>query len=231
VPGKRKKLTRPPFFFDKVSPIGGPAISIEEVRSWQERYRVLFDRNVAGIVMTNTEGRILDCNEPCARIFGFVSRDEMLARTAWDFYFHRAERETLIDRLRTQEYCPAEEVCLRRRDGVPVWVLATRTVASFAHGLPDLLQSTFIDITAQKGAQRLRDTKALESADSMPDGTSARMADLSQRLGTLLRRVGKTLQPSNLSRIDRAEIQECSLALEHMKMLISELEIVRLLRE
>jgi hypothetical protein len=114
---------------------------------------------------------------------------------------------------------------------VPVWVLATRTVASFAHGLPDLLQSTFIDITAQKGAQRLRDTKALESADSMPDGTSARMADLSQRLGTLLRRVGKTLQPSNLSRIDRAEIQECSLALEQMKMLISELEIVRLLRE
>lgn len=205
------------------------------MRSWQERYRVLFDRNVAGIVMTNTEGRILDCNEPCARIFGFVSRDEMLARTAWDFYFHRAEREALIDRLRTQEYCPAEEVCLRGRDGVPVWVLTTRTVARFAHGLPDLLQSTFIDITAQRGAQRRRDTKALEnaleSADRMPDGASARMADLSQRLGTLLRRVGKTLQPSNLSRIDRSEIQECSLALEQMKMLISELEIVRLLRE
>ena len=34
---------------------------------------------VAGIVVTNTEGRILDCNEPYMRIFGFASRDEMLA--------------------------------------------------------------------------------------------------------------------------------------------------------
>lgn len=216
--------------------MGGPALSIGEAHLWQERYRVLFDRNVAGIVLTNTEGRILDCNEPCTRIFGFASRDEMLAHTAWDFYFHRAERETLIDRLRMRVDCPAEEVCLRGKNGVPVWVLATRTVASFAHGLPDQLQSTFVDITAQKKAQtRLRDMKALESAARMPEGASARMADLSQRLGILLRRVSKTLQPNNLPRIERAEIQECSLALEQMgeqmKMLMSELEIVHLLRE
>lgn len=173
----------------------------------------------------------MDCNEPCTRIFGFASREEMLARPAWDFYFHKAERETLIDRLRKQGYCPAEEVYLRGRDGVPVWVLATRTVASYANGLPELLQSTFIDITAQKRDQRLWDNEALESAGNMLEGTSARMADLSQRLGTLLRRVSTTLQPNNLPRIDRAEIQECSLALEQMKMLMSELEIVHLLRE
>jgi PAS domain-containing protein len=43
--------------------------------------------------LTNARGRILDCNEPCARIFGFDSRDEMLTRSVWDFYFHREERE------------------------------------------------------------------------------------------------------------------------------------------
>jgi PAS domain S-box-containing protein len=117
-------------------------MSSEEAYWWRERYRVLFERNVAGIILTNTEGRILDCNEPCARIFGLNSRDEMLTHSAWDFYFHRGERENLVSRLRTRGHCPAEKVCLRRKNGEPVWVLTSRTVASFADGLPELLQGT-----------------------------------------------------------------------------------------
>jgi hypothetical protein len=65
----------------------------------------------------------------------------------------------------------------------------------------------------------------------MPEGESARMADVSQRMRNILRRVSKSLQPDNLSRIDRAEMQEFFLALDQMKMLMSELEIIRLLRE
>jgi PAS domain S-box-containing protein len=207
-------------------------IGMEEARLWQERYRVLFDRNVAGIVLTNVEGRIIDCNEPCARIFGFDSRKDMLAHSAWDFYFHRAEREILIERLRRRGDCPAEEVCLRGRNAVPVWVLATRTVASFADNTPELLQGTVVDITAQKKAQAtLRDIKGRESSGGMPEGESARMAERSQRIRNILRRVSKSLQPDNLSRIDRTEMQECFRALEEMKMLMSELEILHLLRE
>jgi len=64
----------------------------------------------------------------------------------------------------------------------------------------------------------------------MPAGENARVADLSQRIGNILRRVSKSLQPDNLSQIDRAEMQDCLLALEQM-MLMSELEILHLLRE
>src|SRR6267143_5746761 len=203
-------------------------IGMDEAHLWRERYRVLFERNVAGIILTNADGRIMDCNEPCARIFGFDSRDEMLAHSAWDFYFDKAERETVIDRLRTRGNCPAEEVCLRGKNGVPVWVLATRTVAAFTEGRPELLQGTVIDITAQKKAQaRLRDQGGQSSAP-MSEGQSARIADLSQRIGDILRRVNKSLHPDNLPQIDRAEMQECYVALEEMKMLMSELEILRL---
>jgi PAS domain-containing protein len=83
-------------------------------RLWRERYRVLFGENVAGTILTTPEGRIIDCNEACARIFGFDSKETMLAHSdAWDFYFNRAEREILIDRLRTPGNNPAEEVCVR----------------------------------------------------------------------------------------------------------------------
>ena len=89
-------------------------MSTDEAYRWRERYWVLFERNVAGIILTNPEGRILACNEPCARIFGFDSRDEMLTHSAGDLYFHRVEREDIVSRLRTRGHCPAEKVCLRR---------------------------------------------------------------------------------------------------------------------
>jgi hypothetical protein len=156
----------------------------------------------------------------------------MLAHSAWDFYFNRAEREILLHRLRRKGSCPSEEVCLKARNGAPIWVLATRTVASFAGGVPELLQSTVIDITAQKKAQaKPRDIKGGQSSDAMPAGESARAVDLSQRIGNILRRVSKSLQPDNLSHIDRTEIQECFFALEQMKMLVSELEILHLSRD
>ncbi len=204
---------------------------MEEAQLWRDRYRVLFERNVAGIILTNADGRIVDCNEPCARIFGFDS-GELLAHSAWDFYFDRAEREAIIDRLRTRGNCPAKEVCLRGRNGTPVWALATRTVVSFAEGRPELFQGTLIDFTAQKKAQAsLRQNENAEPPVRMPTGEGARMAELSQRIGNILRRISKSFQPDNLSQIDRAEMQECFLALEQMKMLISELEILHLLSE
>jgi hypothetical protein len=83
----------------------------------------------------------------------------------------------------------------------------------------------------QKKAQpRLRVIKRGLSSANMPEGESARITDLGQRIGNILQDVSESLQPDNLSRIDRAEMQACFLALEQMKMLMSELEILRLFR-
>ena len=37
----------------------------------EERYRLLFQRNLAGVYRVSLAGQILDCNEACARMFGF----------------------------------------------------------------------------------------------------------------------------------------------------------------
>ena len=204
----------------------------DKVPVWRDLYRALFDRNVAGIILTRPDGRIVDCNEPCARILGFGSRKEMLQHSAWDFYFHRGEREAFLDRLRTRGTCPAEEVCLRSGTGVPVWVLTTRTVVSFVKDRPELLQGTVIDVTTQKKAQaKLRDIKHAEPSALIPASESAQMLEISQKLAPLLQRVSKILQPNNFPRIDKAEIRECLLALEQVKMLMAELEVRRLLGE
>jgi PAS domain S-box-containing protein len=197
---------------------------------WQERYRVLFDCNIAGIILTHVDGRIVDCNGECARILGFDSRSEILTHSAWDFYFHREEREALIHRLRSIRNCPAEEVCVRRGDGMPVWILATHTVASFAEHRPELLQGTFIDITEQKQADaRLRDRTSNAFPTSAAESENPKAAELFQRLAALLGRASDALQAHNLIRLERAEMQECLLALEEIKMVMSRLEILHLL--
>ena len=204
----------------------------DEAQLWRDRYRILFDKNVAGVILTTTEGRIVDCNEPCAQMFGFNSRDEMLAHSAWDFYFNKAEREVLLARLRTKGSCPPEEVCLRAWNGEAVWVLAKRTVASFVNGLPDLLQGTLMDITALKKAQaRLRDIKGGQSSRTILGAESAPITEISQRIGNILRRLSKSLQPDNLAQMNREEIRECFIAFEQMKMLMSELGILRVGRK
>jgi PAS domain S-box-containing protein len=204
----------------------------EDAQLWRERYRVLFDKNVAGAILTTPEGRIVDCNERCARILGFSSKSQMLAHTAWDFYFDRADREILLDQLQKRRDCPAEEVVLRHSSGTPIWVLATRSVVSPAYGHPELLQGTLIDISPPKSAYSsldgIRDSTALSEAT---DGEHAEIANLSQRLTILLGRASRALQPDNLPQMGRPEIKEFFLVLEEMKMLMSQLEVLRFFRE
>lgn len=92
----------------------------EALRLCEERYQMLFERNIAGIITTTPEGRIVDCNEKCAILLGFDSPVEVKACTAWDFYFDRADREAFISRSRVVESYPGDVVRLRHRSGKPI---------------------------------------------------------------------------------------------------------------
>jgi len=46
----------------------------------EERRRLLFEHHLLGVYRSTLDGRILDCNESFARIFGFASRAGILAR-------------------------------------------------------------------------------------------------------------------------------------------------------
>ena len=113
--------------------------------------------------------------------------------------------------------------------------MASRTVADNAKGRPELLRSTAIDISAQKKLKRteafLGGIKDCHIGGKIPERENAEMADLSRRLAIVLQRASQTLQPANLPRMGRPETQEFLLVLEEMKMLMSELEVLRLFRK
>ena len=72
----------------------------EALRSSEERYRLLFERNLAGVYRATLDGRLLECNDAVAQILGYPSREEVLAQSVFDLSCDRRERAAAIARLR-----------------------------------------------------------------------------------------------------------------------------------
>jgi diguanylate cyclase (GGDEF)-like protein/PAS domain S-box-containing protein len=121
----------------------------EALRSSEERYRLLFERNLAGVYRATLEGRLLECNEAFAGILGFASREQALARTAWDLFFNRKDREALIARLEEKGTLTNFELRMRRKDGSAVWVLENQTLLPANEG-EGVVEGTLIDITERR---------------------------------------------------------------------------------
>jgi diguanylate cyclase (GGDEF)-like protein/PAS domain S-box-containing protein len=125
---------------------------IEEALHLSERrYRTLFERNLAGVYRSTLDGRILDCNESFAHIFGYATREDVLRQVAWDFYVKPEDREAALARLLERKSLSDYEVCLRREDGSLVWVLESETLTEGPDG--PVIEGTLIDITERKRAE------------------------------------------------------------------------------
>ncbi len=128
--------------------------AIERIRTFQalrmseERHRLLFERNQAGVYRNALDGRMLECNEAMAHLLGFDTKEEFLRFNARELYFDPAQRDEFVKTVLANNGTRGIEVCLRRRDGVPVWLLES------VHLLDGrILEGTVIDITDRKRAE------------------------------------------------------------------------------
>ena len=136
------------FIFNGKPTVQVVARDITDRKEIEARYRLLFERNLAGVFRTATDGRIIDCNDALARIFGFRDRSELLSQSARSFYFDENDRDKVVELLRAQGSLMNHEIRMRRADGTPVWVL--ENVSLLERGI---LEGTIVDITDRKVAQ------------------------------------------------------------------------------
>ncbi len=131
------------------------------LRKSEQRYRLLFERNLAGVFRSTLDGRFLDCNEACARILGYDSRQEFLRQSAWDVYSDPADREAYLRRLQTEKNVTNVELHFKRKDGVPIWVLENATLVDSGRAEAAVIEGTFVDVTEEKHAREaLRESEA-----------------------------------------------------------------------
>ena len=108
-----------------------------------ERYRLLFERNVAGVFRSTREGKILDCNDALASTFGYGSREEMMAQSTWDLYQERADREKLLADLDSGAALTNVRLRFKKKDGSPMTVLMT--VSLLSAGSSEQLLGTIVE--------------------------------------------------------------------------------------
>ena len=126
-----------------------------ELESAEQRYRLLFERSMAGVIRTTLDGRILDCNEACARIFGYSSREEMLASPVTNRSVRPEDQDAFMARLKKEKSLTNYEHCVRRKDGSPVWLLGSAHLVEGKDGAPEAIEETLIDITERKKAEEI----------------------------------------------------------------------------
>ncbi|MGA3093182.1 MAG: PAS domain S-box protein [Terriglobales bacterium] len=126
----------------------------EALKASEKRYRLLFERNLAGVFRTTLDGRILDCNPAAAHMFGYDSPEEVLILAVADLYHNSPDRKALLDRLKATKNLTNQEMRLRRKDGDSVWVSANLSLVDDDGADSGIVESTLVDVTERKRAEK-----------------------------------------------------------------------------
>src|SRR5260370_21005909 len=71
----------------------------DELRTSAERYRLQFERNLAGVFRAHRDGRLVEVSDALRHLLGVHTREELLARSARDFFPRPEGWEELVASL------------------------------------------------------------------------------------------------------------------------------------
>ena len=126
----------------------------EALKASEKRYRLLFERNMAGVLRTTLDGRVLDCNQAAVRMFGYDSVEEVRALPVTHFYCDPSDREVFLTKLKSERSLSNQEMRLRRKNGDAVWVIASFAIVDDDAGASGIIEGTLVDITKRKRAEK-----------------------------------------------------------------------------
>jgi PAS domain S-box-containing protein len=126
---------------------------LEREAALEQRYRDLLERNHVGVYRADLEGRVLEGNAACARIFGYETAAELVGQPLWQTPAERDRRQELIARLRTEKRLTNVESRVSRRSGPPAWLLESLGLVEEKDGEPPAVEGTVVDITERKEAE------------------------------------------------------------------------------
>lgn len=128
------------------------AAEAELIKS-EQRYRTLFQRNLAGIYQSTTDGEIIDCNNAFCEMLGYGSPGEMRKIHSRDLHFSDEDMSRFMARVHYEKFLSNYEITLRKKDGSPVYVIGN--ISLVENNEPDIhtIEGVMINITERKTAE------------------------------------------------------------------------------
>ncbi len=149
----------------------------------EERYRLLFNRSLAGVFQCFSDGRILDCNDAFARIYGFASREDCLLVNMSSHVAGEETARALAAVLQRDRRVTGFELPIKRGDGTTGWVMVSATWLDRIGDAGGLIEGTVIDITDHKRVQTAL-SKAMQAAEDANRAKSEFLANMSHEIRT-----------------------------------------------
>src|SRR5438552_9709446 len=109
------------------------------------------------------EGRLLDCNDECARILGYASRDELLGAGGFE-YTNSSDLISISTALRDLEKLNNVEIALRKKDNSIAWVLQNLRLVSVDEASKVWIEGAMFDVTEQRTAVQRFEYQAYHDA-------------------------------------------------------------------
>jgi PAS domain S-box-containing protein len=179
---------------------------LEERHRSEERYRLLFERNLAGVVRATVDGRVLDCNRAFARLLGFASRRECLGQRRVAGVQHAAFLRKLREAGRVVSY----EYPLAARDGSQVALLWNAHLL-VEEGGELVIEGTVIDFSERRRMEEgLLRTRKLESLALLAGGIAHDFNNLLTAILGQAELARRELPPASRARARLEQIEQAA---------------------
>ncbi len=146
----------------------------ESLRESEEKFRTLFAESRDTFYISTPAGRFLDINPAGVELFGYDSREELLAiDIGRELYVDQEDRQRFIELVKRTGYTKNYEARMRRKNGAILNVAITSTAVRNSAGELISFRGIISDETERKKLEeQLRQSQRMESIGTLAGGVA-----------------------------------------------------------